>query len=39
MKKSLMFVAVAFALAVGTMTVITVYPQQALAEPCSGANC
>jgi hypothetical protein len=42
MKKLLMFVAVAFAFTVGTVTVMTVYPQQALADPgggCGNSGC
>ena len=39
MKKLLMFVAFAFALTVGAVTVMTVQPPQALAAPCDSANC
>jgi hypothetical protein len=42
MKKLFVFAALAFALAVSTVTVITVYPQQALADPstgCGGSGC
>lgn len=35
MKKFIVFAALAFALAVGTVTVMTVHPQPALAD-CSG---
>jgi hypothetical protein len=37
MKKLLILVAVAFALTVGTVTVMTVHPHQAVA--CDGGNC
>jgi hypothetical protein len=35
MKNLFVFTAFAFALTVGTVTVMTVHPQQALAEPCT----
>jgi len=37
MKKIIVLAVLAFALAVGTVTVITVHPQSAVA--CSGDNC
>jgi len=38
MKKLIVLVAVAFALTAGTVTVMTVHPQQAHAD-CGGSNC
>ena len=38
MKKLFVFAALVFVLTVGTVTVMTVYPHQALAEPCSSAK-
>ena len=37
--KWLMFVSVAFALTVSTVSVMTVQPPQALASPCDTGNC
>jgi hypothetical protein len=39
MKKLIVLVALAFTLIAGTTAVVTVYPQQAHADGCAGANC
>ncbi len=41
MRKLILLVAVAFALAVGTVTVLTIQPQSAVADGggCVGSNC
>jgi hypothetical protein len=39
MKKLFILVALAFALTIGAVTVMTVHPHQAMAEPCTGSNC
>lgn len=39
MKKFIILAALAFTLAAGAVTVMTVHPQQAVAGPCTGNDC